>query len=279
MTINFIKYEGAGNDYIYVDCFDFEPDDSQKEAIAIKLSDRHFGVGGDGVVFICKSATADGFMRMFNADGSEGMMCGNAVRCVGKYLYDKRGVDKTTVTVETKSGVKTLELTVENGKTVAARVDMGAPILKPDDIPARVDGERAIGVKLKLDKKRVVSLVSMGNPHCVIFTDGVENMDIETPGKIIENHATFPKRINVEFAEILSPNKARMRVWERGSGETLACGTGACATAVAMVENGIAKKGEDIEIVLTGGTLVINYDKTVYMTGPATEVFSGTVEF
>ncbi len=274
----FIKYEGCGNDYIYIDCFGFEPPDAEKSRIAVKLSDRHFGVGGDGVVFVCKSDKADGFMRMFNADGSEGKMCGNAIRCVGKYLYEKRGVKKEQIAVETLSGVKTLKLFVRNGLVEAARVDMGAPVLSPEKIPALFTGEKVVNEKVLLDKERRITLVSMGNPHCVIFTDKVKDMDIETPGKIIENNSLFPDRVNVEFAEVLSPEKAVMRVWERGSGETLACGTGACATAVAMVLNGLAEKGNDITIELRGGKLVINYDETVYMTGPATEAFTGSVK-
>lgn len=274
----FIKYEGCGNDYIYIDCFGFEPPDAEKSRIAVKLSDRHFGVGGDGVVFVCKSDKADGFMRMFNADGSEGKMCGNAIRCVGKYLYEKRGVKKEQIAVETLSGVKTLKLFVRNGLVEAARVDMGAPVLSPEKIPALFTGEKVVNEKVLLDKERRITLVSMGNPHCVIFTDKVKDMDIETPGKIIENNSLFPDRVNVEFAEVLSPEKAVMRVWERGSGETLACGTGACATAVAMVLNGLAEKGKDITIELRGGKLVINYDETVYMTGPATEAFTGSVK-
>ena len=277
MTYDFIKYEGCGNDYIYIDCFDREPSDEDKGKISLKLSDRHFGVGGDGVVFICRSNVADGNMRMFNADGSEGKMCGNAIRCVGKYLYEKRGVGKDVIAIETQSGVKTLKLNVENGKVTSARVDMGKPILKPELIPAKFSGNKAIGVKIILDRERVVSAVSMGNPHCVIFTTGVNGMDIETPGRIIENHEVFPDRVNVEFAEVLSRHRVRMRVWERGSGETLACGTGACATVVAMVENGLADRGSDVEVELTGGTLTINYDETVYMTGAATEVFEGRV--
>ena len=277
MTYDFIKYEGCGNDYIYIDCFDREPDDEEKSKISLKLSDRHFGVGGDGVVFICKSDAADGNMRMFNADGSEGKMCGNAIRCVGKYLYEKRNLKKDTISVETQSGVKTLNLIVDNGKVVAARVDMGKPVLKPELIPAKFQGDKAIGVKVALDREREVTAVSMGNPHCVIFTSGVKDMDVEKPGKIIENHEVFPDRVNVEFAEVLSRHRVRMRVWERGSGETLACGTGACATVVAMVENGLADRGSDVEVELRGGTLTINYDETVYMTGAATEVFEGRV--
>ena len=264
MTYDFIKYEGCGNDYIYIDCFGSEPTDEDKSKISLKLSDRHFGVGGDGVVFICRSGVADGNMRMFNADGSEGKMCGNAIRCVGKYLYEKRGVKKDVIAIETQSGVKTLKLSVENGLVTAARVDMGKPILKPELVPAKFPGDKAIGVKAALD-------------HCVIFTSGVEKMDIETLGRIIENHEVFPDRVNVEFAEVLSRHRVRMRVWERGSGETLACGTGACATVVAMVENGLADRGSDVKVELTGGTLTINYDETVYMTGAATEVFEGRV--
>ncbi len=276
--INFIKYQGCGNDYIYIDCFDSEPTDERKSEIALKLSDRHFGVGGDGVVFITKSDKADGFMRMFNADGSEGRMCGNAVRCVGKYLYEKRGIEKKVLSVETLSGIKTLDMITNNGSVIAAKVDMGAPKLHPDDIPAKLDGDIVIGRKVDLDTERQITLVSMGNPHCVIFTSDVKHLDIETPGRIIENHSVFPDRINVEFAEIISTNRVRMRVWERGSGETLACGTGACATAVAMVLNGFARRGEDVTVELLGGELTINYDKTVFMTGAATEVFEGRIK-
>ena len=275
---DFIKYEGCGNDYIYIDCFAAEPSDEEKSRIAVKLSDRHFGVGGDGVVFVCASGKADAFMRMFNAAGSEGKMCGNAIRCVGKYLYEKRDLKREEIKVETKSGIKTLKLFAADGKVKSVRVDMGAPALSPSDIPALLSGDGVIGREELLDKPRKITLVSMGNPHCVIFTDGVSGMDIETPGRIIENHSLFPDRINVEFAELLSENRVKMRVWERGSGETLACGTGACATAVAMVLNGYARKGEDIAVELKGGTLIINYGETVFMTGPAREVFSGRAE-
>ncbi len=277
-TYDFIKYEGCGNDYIYIDCFSAEPADEEKSRIAASLSDRHFGVGGDGVVFVCASEKADAFMRMYNADGSEGKMCGNAIRCVGKYLYEKRGFKRDEIKVETKSGVKTLKLFAADGKVESVRVDMGAPALSPSDIPALTAGGSVIGRETLLDMPRKITLVSMGNPHCVIFTEGVADMDIETPGRIIENHSLFPDRINVEFAELVSRNRVKMRVWERGSGETLACGTGACATAVAMVLNGSAQRGEDITVELKGGALIINYDKTVYMTGPAREVFSGCVE-
>ena len=276
--IDFIKYQGCGNDYIYIDCFDCEPCDEEKSRLAVRLSDRHFGVGGDGVVFITKSNVADGFMRMFNADGSEGKMCGNAIRCVGKYLYDKRNVKNDRLSIETLSGVKTLEMIVENGFVTAAKVDMGAPKLKPSEIPALFEGDSVIGRKAVLDTEREITLVSMGNPHCVIFTKGVKDYDVEKAGKIIENHSVFPDRINVEFAEIISTNRVRMRVWERGSGETLACGTGACATAVAMVLCGFAEKGSDITVELTGGELIVNYDKTVFMTGAATEVFQGRIK-
>lgn len=277
-TYDFIKYEGCGNDYIYIDCFSAEPADEEKSRIAASLSDRHFGVGGDGVVFVCASEKADAFMRMYNADGSEGKMCGNAIRCVGKYLYEKRGFKRDEIKVETKSGVKTLKLFAADDKVESVRVDMGAPALSPSVIPALTAGDSVIGRETFLDMPRKITLVSMGNPHCVIFTEGVADMDIETPGRIIENHSLFPDRINVEFAELVSRNRVKMRVWERGSGETLACGTGACATAVAMVLNGSAQRGEDITVELKGGALIINYDKTVYMTGPAREVFSGRVE-
>lgn len=276
--VDFIKYQGCGNDYIYIDCFNSEPADTEKSEIALKLSDRHFGVGGDGVVFITSSELADGCMRMFNADGSEGRMCGNAVRCVGKYLYEKRGIVKNNIKVETLSGIKSLDMFVTNGIVSSVRVDMGAPAFNPKDIPALLEGDRVVGRKVVLDKEREITLVSMGNPHCVIFTDNVRNKDIKPAGKIIENHRLFPDRINVEFAEIISTNRVRMRVWERGSGETLACGTGACATVTAMVENGLAVRGSDVTVELLGGELTVNYDKTVLMTGAATEVFEGKIK-
>ena len=277
-TLHFTKMHGCGNDYIYFNCF--EQTVEHPEALSERLSDRHFGVGGDGIVLICPSEHADARMRMFNADGSEGKMCGNATRCIGKYLYDRGVVKKEVITLETLSGIKTLRLTVKDGAVESVQVDMGAPILEPDRIPVRLDGERAIEVTAQLaGEKRTFSCVSMGNPHCVIFTKGVSGLDLERIGPGYENDPLFPERVNTEFVEQLGPNLLRMRVWERGSGETLACGTGACAAAVAAVLSGRCGMGEDIILKLRGGDLVIRYTgETVLMSGGATFVFDGTVE-
>ncbi len=221
-------------------------------------------------------------MRIFNADGSEGKMCGNGIRCVGKFVYDKGLVppDKTTVTIDTLSGIKTLELTVRDGKAQSARVDMGAAILSPADIPVKYDGDRMIDVPLEVDGKTWnVTAVSMGNPHCVTFVDDVDSLALEKLGPHFENHPVFPERVNTEFVRVIDDHTLQMRVWERGSGETWACGTGACATAVAACLNGYCQKGDDITVRLRGGDLVIRYtDDTVIMTGPASTVFEGEVE-
>lgn len=275
--LRFTKMHGCGNDYIYFNCFTQQVEDPV--ALSIQLSDRHFGVGGDGVVLICPSAVADVKMRMFNADGSEGKMCGNATRCIGKYAYE-RGLAKAPVmTLETLSGVKTLKLTVENNEVTAVSVDMGQPILTPSDIPVRLPGARAIDVEhLLAGEVRHFSCVSMGNPHCVIFTENIDALDLEKIGPSYEKDPLFPERVNTEFVEVLDDRTLKMRVWERGSGETLACGTGACATAVAAVLCGYCKMDTDITVKLRGGDLSIRYTgETVLMTGPATVVFEGTV--
>ena len=280
MKLRFTKMHGIGNDYIYFNAFDQDiPDPS---ALAIKLSDRRFGIGGDGVILICPSEAADAKMRMFNEDGSEGRMCGNGIRCVAKYIYDYALVpeDKTTVTIETLSGIKTIELTVEDGEAVAAKVDMGAAILSPADIPISYGGDNVINKPLEVDGETyMITAVSMGNPHCVTFVDDVDSIELEKLGPKFENHPAFPDKVNTEFVKALDSHTLQMRVWERGSGETWACGTGACATVVAACLNGYCKKGEDITVHLKGGDLVISYtDETVIMTGPATTVFEGTVE-
>lgn len=269
---------GAGNDYIYFDAFDGMPDDPAQ--IAIRLSDRHTSVGGDGVIFVTKSDTADGGMRIFNADGSEGKMCGNGVRCVGKFLYEIKGIEKDVLKVETLSGVKTLVPVVKDGKVVSVKVDMGKAELRPEKIPARFTGESVIGGPLTVGGKTYeVTLVSMGNPHCVVFLSGLDGLEIEKIGKQFEFHEAFPERVNTEFVEVLSRNEIRMRVWERGSGETMACGTGACAAAVASVLNGYCEKDRDILVHLRGGDLKIRYtDETVFMTGGAELAFTGEVE-
>lgn len=280
MKLKFTKMHGISNDYIYINAFEYDITDP--EALSVKLSDRRTGIGGDGIILVCPSDIADAKMRIFNADGSEAKMCGNGIRCVGKFVYDKGLVspDRTTVTIDTLSGVKTLELTVGNGKVKTARVDMGAAILDPADIPAVYDGDRMIDAPLTVNGKEwKVTAVSMGNPHCVTFVDDVDGLELEKIGPDFENHSAFPDRVNTEFVKVIDDHTLKMRVWERGSGETWACGTGACATAVAAVENGYCKKGDDITVRLRGGDLVINYtDDTVIMTGPATTVFEGEVE-
>lgn len=271
--------QGIGNDYIYFDCFKQEIDNPSE--LAVKLSDRHFGIGGDGIVLICPSKVADAKMRMFNLDGSEGKMCGNAIRCVGKYLFDNAMVDKKEISIETLSGIKYLTLYEgEDGKIVKVKVDMGQAELEAEKIPVTLKKGKIISEKAMIgNKEEVITCVSMGNPHCVVFVDSVDGLDLEKIGPVFENAEIFPDRINTEFIEVLSRNKLKMRVWERGSGETLACGTGACASAVAAVLNGYADMGKDITVSLIGGDLTINYtNKSVMMTGEAAVVFSGEVE-
>lgn len=275
--LSFTKMHGCGNDYIYFNCFTQQVEDPV--ALSVRLSDRHFGVGGDGVVLICPSEVADVKMRMFNADGSEGKMCGNATRCIGKYAYERGLIKESIMTLETLSGIKTLELTIENNEVTAVSVDMGQPILTPADIPVCLPGDRAVDVEhLLAGEVRRFSCVSMGNPHCVIFTENIDALDLEKIGPSYENDALFPERVNTEFVEVLDEHTLKMRVWERGSGETLACGTGACATAVAAVLCGHCKMDTDITVKLRGGDLSIRYTgETVLMTGPATVVFEGEV--
>lgn len=280
MKLRFTKMHGIGNDYIYFNAIDQKIGDPCE--LAKKLSDRRFGIGGDGIILVCPSDIADAKMRIFNEDGSEAKMCGNGIRCVAKFVYDYGIVpaDRTTVAIDTLSGVKTIELTVENGKAVSAKVDMGAAILKPVDIPMDFDGETCIDQPLRVDGKEYrVTAVSMGNPHCVTFAEDVDGLDLERIGPAFENHPAFPDRVNTEFVRVIDDHTLQMRVWERGSGETWACGTGACATVVAACLNGYCQKGEDITVHLRGGDLIIRYtDETVVMTGPATTVFEGTVE-
>lgn len=276
-ALEFIKMHGCGNDYIYFNCF--EQDIPDPEALSIRLSDRRFSVGGDGIILICPSQVADAKMRMFNADGSEGKMCGNGIRCVAKLCYDLGIARKGTITVETLSGIKTIELVKSGDEVTGARVDMGMAILTPKDIPVLLDGDAVIDRAVTVDGiEYKITCVSMGNPHCVIFTEGVDDMDIETVGRKFEKHEMFPDGVNTEFCEVVSPTELKMRVWERGSGETWACGTGTCATVAAACLNGISPKGEDVLVHLCGGDLVINYtDERVIMTGGATEAFRGTV--
>lgn len=279
--LKFTKMHGIGNDYIYINAIQQKIDDPN--SLAIKLSDRRFSIGGDGVILICSSDVADAKMRMFNADGSEGKMCGNGVRCVGKYVYDNLLTDKSrdTITIETLSGIKTLKVTAVDGKAELLEVDMGKAQLKAKEIPVIYEGEDTVIAKPLIvnGKEHIVTCVSMGNPHCVTFVDDVDSLDLEKIGPHFENHKAFPERINTEFVKVIDENTLQMRVWERGSGETWACGTGACATVVAACENGYCKKGEDVTVHLRGGDLIINYtDERVLMTGPATKVFDGVIE-
>lgn len=277
--MRFTKMHGIGNDYIYVNCFEETVNDPEK--VSVILSDRHKGIGSDGLVLIMPSDKADFRMRIFNADGSEAMMCGNATRCIGKYVYDNGLTDKTDVTLETNSGIKYLKLFVSDGKVESVTVDMGKAILVPREIPVNSELERFIGQPLEIDGKEwCVTCVSMGNPHAVVFTEGIDDMELEKLGPKFENHSLFPNRINTEFIEVIDSRTLRMRVWERGSGETFACGTGTCAAVVAACLNGICRQDEEILVHLRGGDLRITYrsDGTVMMTGPAARVFDGTVE-
>lgn len=276
--MKFYKMHGAGNDYIYFDCMKREIENPVQ--LAVKLSDRHFGIGGDGIILICPSEIADCKMRMFNADGSEGKMCGNAVRCVGKLVRDLGYVKGGVCTVETLSGIKTLQLGFgQDGKVNSAKVDMGAAVLDGEKIPSLFRGEKVADAPLTVDGREYrVTLVSMGNPHCVVFSDPDE-VDLESIGPGFENHPAFPDRINTEFVKVTGKNRIKMRVWERGSGETLACGTGACASVVASCINGFCDKGEEVVVTLRGGELSVVYtDETVTMTGPAELVFTGEIE-
>ncbi len=276
--MRFTKMQGLGNDYVYVNCFEETVPDPGKTAKTV--SDRHFGVGSDGLVLIKPSEKADFQMDMYNSDGSRAEMCGNAIRCVGKFVFDRGMTDKKTVTIETLAGVKTLELDTEGGRVKNVTVDMGAPELLPKNIPVLAEGETFIARPVTVDgESYLVTCVSMGNPHAVIFMKGIDGLDLEKIGPKFENHPLFPRRINTEFVEVLDGKNLKMRVWERGAGETLACGTGACATLVAAVLN---QKAEDAANVrLRGGILKIKWDRkknTVLMTGPAEFVFDGEMK-
>ena len=279
MNMKFTKMHGCGNDYVYVDCTN-EMIENPSE-VSKYVSDRHFGIGSDGLILICSSETADFRMAMYNADGSEGAMCGNGIRCVAKYVYDKGLTDKENISIETKSGIKELELTVEDGKVSLVKVNMGVPILRAKDIPVDVDTEKCIDSDINVDGKDYkITCVSMGNPHAVTFIDeDVKTFPIEKIGPKFENHPMFPDRVNTEFVQVLNRHEVNMRVWERGSGETLACGTGTCATVVACVLNGLTD--DEVTVHLLGGDLFIKYDRendTVWMTGPAVIAFEGTIE-
>lgn len=276
--MKFTKMHGCGNDYVYVNLFEEQIENPAKVSIAV--SDRHFGIGSDGLITIGASEIADFRMRIYNADGSEAEMCGNGIRCVAKYVYDHKLTDKTEITVETGAGVKTLQLTVEDDKVTLVRVDMGEPILTSDEIPVVADGDRVVDEPIVVDDKEWrMTCVSMGNPHAVVFVDDVAHFELEKYGPLFENHVRFPKRTNTEFVQIISRNEAIMRVWERGSAETWACGTGTCATVMACILNGLTDN--DVLVHLRGGDLRIVYDEKsnhVFMTGPATEVFEGEIQ-
>ena len=273
--MKFTKMQGCGNDYIYVNCFAENVED--RPALARKISDRHFGIGGDGLICIDRSDVADFKMDMYNADGSHGKMCGNGIRCVAKYVYDNGMTDKTELTVETGSGVKTLQLQVEDGKVSTVRVCMGSPEFRPAQIPMKAEGENFIMRPIEVCGKRWdVTAVSMGNPHAVVFVDNVDWLNLEEIGPAFENHPMFPERVNTEFVQVVDEHTLKMRVWERGSGETLACGTGSSASLAAAVVCG--KSAARVKMLLRGGELEIEWNRAenlIYMTGPAVKVFDG----
>ena len=275
--MKFTKMHGAGNDYIYIDCL-AQRIENPKD-LSKKLSDRHFGIGADGIVLIKPSVIADCFMDIYNADGSRAQMCGNAVRCTAKYIFDNK-IQNSTILVETLSGIKTVEIIKEDGLAVGGRVNMGKPILNGRQIPTRYGTSIVKQEKLNINNKDYeITCVSMGNPHCVVFCNDLEKLDLKTIGPLFERHEVFPERINTEFVEILDKNHLKMRVWERGSGETLACGTGACAVAVASVMNGICSKNSEIIIRARGGVLKAQWNENdnVYLSGNAIKVFDGEI--
>ena len=286
--MHFTKMEGCGNDYIYVNGFEENIPAQDKPDLVRRLSDRHFGVGGDGVIFINPAKEADFEMEMYNADGSRAEMCGNGIRCVGKYVYDNGLTDKENITVISAGKIKYLELVVEKaagqsqdrGRVTSVRVNMGSPILEPAQIPVRAEGDRVVDEPILVDGQEYrMTCVSMGNPHAVIFARDVAEMKLSEIGPKFENHERFPKRTNTEFVEVIDRKTVFMRVWERGTGETLACGTGCCATAAACILNGLTD--DKITVKLLGGELIIEWDREkniIYMTGPATSVFEGEVD-
>ena len=273
--IKFTKMHGLGNDYVYIDAINQKIEN--ESSLAKFVSNSHFGIGSDGLILICKSEIADFKMRMFNSDGSEAEMCGNGIRCVGKFVYDKGLTNKTTVKIETLAGIKTLILNTKDGKVETARVDMGEPILEAEKIPVISTEKPVKNLELEAENKKFkFTCVSMGNPHAITIVENTKEFDVEKYGKVLEIDKAFPKKANIEFAQIIDRQNINMRVWERGAGETLACGTGACATAVACNLNGLTDRKVNIELL--GGTLNIEWNETdnhVYMTGPAVTVFDG----
>ena len=278
--MKFTKMHGAGNDYVYVNAFEEKIAENDLPRVAVALSDRHKGIGGDGLILICPSVKGDFRMRMFNADGSEAEMCGNGIRCVGKYVYDHGMTACRDIDIETLGGVKHLRLNPgADGKIESVRVDMGEPKFRPEQIPVNTSGDSAFGIEAEAaGRKWTLNCVSMGNPHAVTFAGDPMALDIARFGPPLETHSLFPKRCNIEFAHVLDSENVRMRVWERGSGETMACGTGACATAVACIKLGLT--GETVNLHLLGGMLTIEWRRagSVYMTGPAATVFEGTID-
>ena len=276
--MKFTKMHGCGNDYVYVNCFE-ETVKNPEEAAKI-VSDRHYGIGSDGLILICPSDKADFRMAMYNLDGSEGKMCGNGVRCIAKYVYDHHLTDKTRISLETLGGIKYLDLNIKNGKVETVVVDMGEPVLTLEDIPVAVSGNQAVNIPLEVDGKVwYMTCISMGNPHAVVFVDNTKDLDLEKIGPKFEKHPIFPEQVNTEFVHVIDRHTVDMRVWERGSGETLACGTGACATAMACILNHMTD--DEVLIHLLGGDLLIRYDREtnhIFMTGPAAEVFSGEID-
>lgn len=276
--MRFTKMHGCGNDYIYVDCTDTMIEQPSK--VAKLVSDRHFGIGSDGLILICSSEKADFRMEMYNADGSEGNMCGNGVRCIAKYVYDYGLTDKTGISLETKGGTKYLDLEIVDGVVSKVTVDMGRPVLSPNQIPVISEKERVIAEPITiLGVEYKMTCISMGNPHAVVFVEDTNELDIEKIGPFFENHSSFPERINTEFVQVIDRKNIKMRVWERGSGETLACGTGACASVVACVLNGVTE--DEVTVHLLGGDLEIFYDRereSVIMKGPAETVFQGEID-
>lgn len=278
--MKFTKMQGIGNDYVYVDCF--QETVNNPSAVAKFVSDRHFGIGSDGLILVKPSDVADCEMDMYNLDGSQGAMCGNGIRCVAKFAYDKGIVHKKNISVATKSGIKYLELTVKNNKVSSVRVNMGSPILNAKTIPVVSEKEQVINEPLTVNGEVYhITAVSMGNPHAIVYMDDVKNLDIAEIGPMFENHINFPDRINTEFVKVIDRHTLQMRVWERGSGETLACGTGACAVAVASTLNDLVDEDVPVTVKLLGGDLEILWNRQenlVYMTGPATTVFEGEID-
>ena len=278
--MKFTKMQGIGNDYVYVNCFEETVHDPS--AVAKFVSDRHFGIGSDGLILIKPSDVADCEMEMYNLDGSQGAMCGNGIRCVAKYVYDHGIVKKKNISVDTKSGIKYLSLTVKNGKVNKVEVNMGSPILMANQIPVVADTEQVINQPLEVNGQTyLITAVSMGNPHAIVYMDDLDSLDIGTLGPRFENHIAFPDRINTEFVKVIDRHTLQMRVWERGAGETLACGTGACAVAVASTLNGMVDEDKPVTVKLLGGDLQILWNRQedlVYMTGPAVTVFEGEID-